>query len=386
MGTIAAAALAVVAIVPVPSVAITGDVFIEEFPWIKPHARVLRTLEAKANYWYAVTLEGPREAHAVIALGGTGLPGGALTANVGFKYLPELTAQTFSFGSGGGGPREVPAFAEVRVDGVDTIVVGEEYGRGPGGDRRGGVAMHGSLWAFNGRRDAPPTIRTSFLWFMTSDSGIRDVGVHLSADPGVKVIAESWGRGVNRLLVDGDFRDGGYRAAANAARVGAAVADLKMRRTVTFQRSASALFFPGMMGYYGPIGVPEQHAVMSVKSRHRAWKSTIAEDGSIDGNEARSLKHKTIDGEQIPVVGEEDRYYSTGENYFAGLPPGSYEFTIEAFAAAQGPFVGMEPYVALLTIDADGPACTFTRVQWREKDGRKVCGPGPWRMKRGLPI
>lgn len=385
VGAILAACLCVASIAPGPSVQAEGN----NWPFMKPLKYKLRSLGSAKNFWYSITLEGPREAGLLYQIGTQSRPGLVFFSGAEFRTEPDVDGDYSVFGWGDGASVEQPiVHAYGQADGVQTFSVGQQYNGSPGrrpdwADRRGGFGSPGTLDRFD-EGGTEPIVRVSLLISLTANNGTHNTAVDFSTDsPKVRVIAESWGYEVHKLITDKDFDGGGNRVVGSVSATGGtgvgAVAAVKLRKVLRFKRSAFALFFPGSMNWgFSPVGIPSQHALWSVKSRSRPWES------SLDGSRARGWSVQ-LDGQEIPAVGEEDRYYTTGENFIASNPPGTYEFTIEAFAAAGVAWVaGMRQFVVLMALDADSPACSSSKVQWREKDGRKVCGPGPWRMKKGL--
>lgn len=343
------------------------------WPFVKPLANEVRSFSTSANNWYAFILDVPKGKWFRVQMGYRFRPGATL---MGVHGLSVGSPASGVSASRTGRSEEAQLYVSADLDEVAEIGYFPSQRRpgnasNPGGDL-GGVSI-------SARWSNVPMTRVNAVMFASDDVGATyGTHVNLSTDPGVKVIAESWGRGVKNIITDREF-EGGHRAAAGASahaatgvpvEADAAVMGVNSRRILKFQRAATAIFSTGLFyASHSPFGIPSWQGLLSVRAPD-------------------SPTSYTFSGRNIPG-GDPNTYYTMGTNGFAGLDPGTYEFTIETAVGASGSTLGAGrlgsmPEVFLVAADADAPACSRARVQWREPDGHPVCGPGPWRMKRGL--
>lgn len=352
---------------PVPATADHGDGSVghASFPFQEPLQQRVRSLESKANISYALSVWMPRDGQLLTQIGCT-IPSGSTMDGVLSVVLEPFRGFGGSLGVTGS-PGSTHTYSSASGTPVEF---GEErtWNLGEGGF--GGVSS--LLTGRGGLGDE----RVTFIWFCTSDVGASGMKINVSKTKNVKVIAESWGRGVGKLLTDKDFADGARISGGGRVEIPMtgglglgpdAVVSVARNRQVRFKRSATAIFMPGnthATGYLG-VGTASYNNLFSVRSpeppwyyTHRGWTQTE----------------------------DQDRYYGAGGTFFAGLMPGTYDFSIHAFAGATPnyPLLGAEQYVRLVTVDGDVPPCSRSKIAWREPDGHRVCGPGPARMLRGL--
>lgn len=376
LGAIVAACICVATIAPVPESQAAST-----WPFNPPYRHKIRSFATPANNWYAITFELPTDASISTQIGCRARPGITSVAAWKMATIEDLDGNNldeFFSGSFGRSWNESRVYVGARGEEVGSQGTWREETRGEGtpAGQWGGLAdgVNGAAYS--------ETLRHTWLLFCTSDGGgMYNTRINISATKPIKVVAESWGRGVRKIIFNQDF-EGGRSVGAGAttrdvepglivAADAAAAADLT--RTVKFNRAATAIFLPGdAYPAANVLVVPPLSTLVSIKTKDKPWWTTMR-GGT--------------------VLGDSDTYYTLGRNAIAGLDPGTYQFKIDAFVAAQviqgnGGVVplltGSDPMVALMTVDADFPPCSRSKVQWREKDGHRVCGPGPWRMKRGL--
>lgn len=344
-----------------------------------PPANLIRSLSTPRHLWYAITYDLPANDEVLVRMRATVDAGwtakfcGSLSALPG----PNLALGSTILTPARDGSGDDQMFVGVESEGTSDVIVEPEPTMRGGRVRR----MCFSRVAA-GPDDA--TVRRSEVFFFAADTPVRDVALTVHADPGVRIVAESWGTGGVQVVRDSAFSGGsraasGYRERVSGYRDPVVSFDSNASRDRTFvrtyQRSASAWFVAGYHQTHQAASYSNFAALLSVKGPGRPI-------GTYRGD---------------PVTGEDDVTYTIGNTYFAGLEPGTYRYKIDALLAARldTALVGVEalmgrtgtdPWVVLATLDADMPPCARSRTIWHARDGHRVCGPGPWRMKRGLRL
>lgn len=200
-----------------------------------------------------------------------------------------------------------------------------------------------------------------------SDGPVSDTHVEVTTDPGVRVLAESWGWGRQFAVNDAGFEDG--------VRVSAGVGEDPY----------------DMCGYCSYVsGQGTVQAARVVRHRFRraanAWFMSgftfvpLAFSSSVMRIEGPGYAQGNLDGE---MIGQDGRNWGTRWMSMIGQPSGEYEFGLDAHAGGsalalvpgqnRSVWAGQSSVVGLMLVDADMPACSTAPVAWRAKDGHPIC-------------
>lgn len=344
------------------------------WPYVSPRSRVVRSITTEGNLWYAITMRIPPEKRYTFALQGAVADNESMTMCGAFHAEPEFNQSwglRYRFPArSGANPR---GYATFEQDDAGVL----EYDTAPGETPVDGRPMYCAASLPNMGEDP---VRVSFVVVMASDVSITSSRLLMTVDPGIKVLAESWGTNGTRIFNERSF-GGGRRAEAGAQAVNlkyvaagtvgqaAVAADRSLR--IRYTRSSSAWLFPFH---------PDPASGVLIPGNNQALTSIQGPD-----QPPSSFAGSTF--------GQPDRWYALGQVSYTGLTPGTYTYRIEALAGATtwnlaGVFVpaGAPPEVLLATFDTDVPPCVRSKPVWRARDGHPVCGPGPALIKRSSRI
>lgn len=351
------------------------------WPYYPGLERVIRSFEVPYNAWYTIQAIVPKGKKFIVQIGCKMRPG-ATIAFLGdvrrYEPYPAYGQDNNSAGEASdymygktGSQNDTYAYGEIESEpfGPQGVAEPEHRKHLGSGPRHLAVAEFGFSALAHGNNKKSLVTETVVC---TTDAGAYNTHIHTTADKGVKILGEAWGPGVSPWIYDRDF-DGGtvVRAGAGAGPnlgVGPhALVEVNRSKSVRFKRAAGAMFVDAV-SYHSPatVDVPVPNSVLKIIGPDRQWNGISSGGGTVTG-----------------PLGVDKGNYGARRLFFAGLNPGHWRFEIQTFLAAMwwGPFVGEGNYLGLVTYDADFPPCSRTRVQWVEKDRRKVCGPGPAKMK-----
>lgn len=318
-------------------------------PAAASRSRRNRTLRTPGAIWYSTTVALPK---------GSGISWSA-SASVGRHNELACAFLPTGWGSSVGdlGPERGTARPYMLID-TPVLEQREGEGRPPHRYSGGGIGCGGMMWT-----DATLSsdMVLSFVFAIASDGRVRSSDFEFQVDPDARILAESWGRDAGRWYDEEDFAGPRLATRPDAAEAEVGVAAGRTL-AVKYRRSATMAFNPGASIWqrdaYAWWGSEVPNKVISVEGP--AGPPTYADQGDF-----------------TPQVG--GRAYAFDNAGFAGLPPGRYRLTVEGLAGAKGPdldlsVTGSAPRrVSLFALDADVPACSTTRVLWRD-GGSRVCG------------
>lgn len=210
----------------------------------------------------------------------------------------------------------------------------------------------------------------------------------LRGDPGVTVLAESWGRVDASFFREWDFRGGAYARASEgfeSSIEGAPTAYASAEAAVGAQRAKKVSFVKRAVAWFHTTDL----LVPGVCVRTVCQPSPISIVGPAE-------KLRSIEQDNVVSLGSEYDYDPYVREVLDGLgprasqwhggfgkmtlvsePPGDYEFRLEAWGGAgAGPgwIAPADPVVALVTADVDYPACSVSPIVDHAPAGHPICG------------
>lgn len=210
------------------------------------------------------------------------------------------------------------------------------------------------------------------LFFLAADRPLIRPRIMFFADPGIRILAESWGTSV-RGFRETDFV-GGQQASVRAedsdpidafpnevhpqdASGAAATAGVMRALPITYRRAAGAFVVAGNLNPTGDVVGYGKNAWMSIEG---------------PGNPPHTFSIPDV------VDGTNDRQW-IGTNYFAGEPAGDWVYRLNAHLGGEEAIYGQTPaggngaYLFLMSMEADFPPCSTGRLVRRAADGHKIC-------------